>query len=660
MIITRIVFDNFALYAGKQEVVLTPHAKRPVTVVGGLNGAGKTSFLEGIQIALFGSNAPFLKAEKRKYTSYLRSAVHAGKSKASEAQLTLEFTLKGSDGDEQYVVDRKWELTGSNSANEELTITVNGHFDRMLTDVWPEYVENIVPPRLAPLFFFDGEQVERYAKPEATSQVLSIGLKALLGLDLIDQTNRDAATLRGQQRRKIKGDNNVQPVDETLAVIKDLEAEKSRCVQEAGSLQNQLFQAQKILAKVEQALQRRGGDLYEQRELINEKHQVLKSDLLEIRTQLRELAAEDLPLSLIRPLLEQANEQATAEDSAKNSRLLLKVLDERDRKLLEVLEEGSPESVQTARAFVAEDIALRRREVDDVDTYLGLSTSAQASLTGVVKDDLNRAKGRLDSILEQLEATEFDRAHLIKQMEMIPDEATIGDLLRRRSVAEKELVEIKRQIDRNQERIASFEYNLARTKSRFDKMLREQLAKDTEALEANRVVEFSFLVQEKLKAFKKSLTKKYISTIEKEILGSFNQLCRKEAFVNTVEINADSLELMLIDSGGESINPDKLSAGERQLLVISILWGLARAANSPIPFVIDTPLGRLDSTHREKLIRNFFSVAGHQVVLLSTDEEIDSRWKKELEPAISHSYLLEYDHIERSTKISKGYFGGAA
>ena len=104
------------------------------------------------------------------------------------------------------------------------------------------------------------------------------------------------------------------------------------------------------------------------------------------------------------------------------------------------------------------------------------------------------------------------------------------------------------------------------------------------------------------------------------------------------------------------MSPDRLSAGERQLLAIALLWGLARVSGRALPTVIDTPLGRLDSSHRANLIERYFPSASHQVILLSTDEEINRTYHRMLEPQIGRSYLLQYDDEERATTVVDGYF----
>ena len=84
--------------------------------------------------------------------------------------------------------------------------------------------------------------------------------------------------------------------------------------------------------------------------------------------------------------------------------------------------------------------------------------------------------------------------------------------------------------------------------------------------------------------------------------------------------------------------------------------GFARASGRSLPVIVDTPLGRLDSGHRDNLVRHYFPHASHQVILLSTDEEIVGSTLRTLEPAIGHKYRLVYDEATDATTIQSGYF----
>jgi len=83
---------------------------------------------------------------------------------------------------------------------------------------------------------------------------------------------------------------------------------------------------------------------------------------------------------------------------------------------------------------------------------------------------------------------------------------------------------------------------------------------------------------------------------------------------------------------------------------------LMRASGRPLPTAIDTPLGRLDASHRAHLVERYFPYASHQVLLFSTDEEINSTYYEKLKPYVGRTYMLDYDDNTGSTQIKKGYF----
>jgi DNA sulfur modification protein DndD len=125
--------------------------------------------------------------------------------------------------------------------------------------------------------------------------------------------------------------------------------------------------------------------------------------------------------------------------------------------------------------------------------------------------------------------------------------------------------------------------------------------------------------------------------------------------VSDVRIDADTFVIELRDFGGRVLHPEQLSAGERQLFAVALLWALAKASGHVAPTVIDTPLGRLDSEHRARLVERYFPQAGGQVVLLSTDEEIDAELYARLAPAVSRSFTLVYDKAGHGSRIEPGY-----
>ena len=133
-------------------------------------------------------------------------------------------------------------------------------------------------------------------------------------------------------------------------------------------------------------------------------------------------------------------------------------------------------------------------------------------------------------------------------------------------------------------------------------------------------------------------------------------MLRKSALVTRLSIDPSTLSLTLYGRDGNVLGAERLSAGERQLLAIALLWGLAKASGRPLPTAIDTPLGRLDSGHRMHLVERYLPFASHQVLLLSTDEEIAGEYLEKLNPWIGRTYQLSYDDEAGETHIRPGYF----
>jgi DNA sulfur modification protein DndD len=165
-------------------------------------------------------------------------------------------------------------------------------------------------------------------------------------------------------------------------------------------------------------------------------------------------------------------------------------------------------------------------------------------------------------------------------------------------------------------------------------------------------------VQKTLKIFKEKLTLKKLNKLENEITECFRYLLYKSNLVYKVVIESNTFSLSLYDPQGKLLPKQRLSAGEKQLLAIAFLWGLARVSGKKLPIAIDTPLSRLDSSHRNNLIERYFPAASHQVILLSTDTEIGEKEIVTLrkQEAIAREYLLEYNTNDGHTVVKDGYF----
>ena len=144
-----------------------------------------------------------------------------------------------------------------------------------------------------------------------------------------------------------------------------------------------------------------------------------------------------------------------------------------------------------------------------------------------------------------------------------------------------------------------------------------------------------------------------------EITSCYKKLANKKNLINKIVMESDSLAIKYLSEEGKEVTQDSLSAGEQQLMVISILWALAICSKKKLPVIIDTPLSRLDSLHRTALINTYFPNAGEQTIILSTDSEIDSTYYGLMKDNVGDEFTLKYDEKTKSTSIERGYLIGA-
>ena len=147
-----------------------------------------------------------------------------------------------------------------------------------------------------------------------------------------------------------------------------------------------------------------------------------------------------------------------------------------------------------------------------------------------------------------------------------------------------------------------------------------------------------------------------IDKLSQRVTESFRFLLRKKTLVQQVQIDPVSFAISLFDDNGQPIPKHRLSEGEKQVFAVSVLWGLAQSSPRPLPAIIDTPMARLDSEHRLHLIERYFPNASHQVIILSTDTEVDQDFYAKLQPHIARAYHLNYDESEKVTIAREGYF----
>ena len=242
-----------------------------------------------------------------------------------------------------------------------------------------------------------------------------------------------------------------------------------------------------------------------------------------------------------------------------------------------------------------------------------------------------------------------------QSLQRVPDEDVLKPLIENLSTLNQTLGELHKQEQDADRFIRSLLHKLAEAERKLEKLYHTQQLGEAHIQRQKRVEG----VQTVLSTYTVKLTQTKIDTLGNAIVVGFNQLSHKPDRIRRVEINPETFGVTLYDTYNQPISKEELSAGEKQIYTTALLWGLAKTSGKSLPMVLDTPLGRLDSSHRQLLIERYFPYASHQVILLSTDTEIDKTLLSMMKPHVSHTIHLVYNETEVCTTVEEGYLGSS-
>jgi DNA sulfur modification protein DndD len=289
-------------------------------------------------------------------------------------------------------------------------------------------------------------------------------------------------------------------------------------------------------------------------------------------------------------------------------------------------------------------------------THLDLSPEARTDLQALQRDGLHQAATTAQALFAQQARLAEEAEHRRLEFASIPNLDTVKPLVHERDRLRAEIAELEAEDAGLQADIERLARDIERKQQRLARLLEVDARSRLQRDDRERILHHSAKVRGTLAVFRRAVIERHLRRIEQLVFESYRQLLRKTSLVSRLTIDPVSFAITLYGQDGQELPSDRLSAGERQLLAVALLWGLAKASGRPLPTAIDTPLGRLDATHRAHLVERYFPYASHQVLLLSTDEEITGEYLARLQPWIGRTYHLEYDDASGSTRIAPGYF----
>lgn len=661
MLIQRIKISNFKTYLSL-DLDLTVDDDRPIILIGGSNGGGKTTLFEAISGALYG-----LKIESKEHFMELLNQGAVNKVKP-EISLQITFVGKVLGQQQKYILKRNYILNPQGRPLESVSLNMNGNIYVYGTMTAPKermraeqeiskIIKANLPQELSQYFLFDAMQSSELLKKNVFQQTIRDNFENVLGFKKYLQLKRAAEKLQqewAEQRleaeKEAKEYNSLcNQKDQLVSDLNTCLAEQDRLYKYMSSVEDE-YQRAKEGAQQVANLSKRIQDIDGKIRAITEEAanyaENLKAfvDDIEINVFLPKLASNlSQEINNILRVKEQLQKQSTGVYP-------IETLRDVTSKIIDYLKELSLCSQAVDEENVVSHIVALQNTTNAKDPYDYLNTTEVDALRELPKKGNGNPFVSIDRKRQDMEI----------QLANIDNLRTEKRTLERtQSGGNNMLIANYEDAKRSVEKLKMQEDNLKNEIQRLEKRIHQydvQIQQEPD-------VKFDTLV--KLRPFfdkvADNLLKKKKAQIENEMQSQLNRLLVSyKGHVGRVELS-DSMEnfnIKLYHSAGNEISLNQLNAASKQIFIQVLLKVLRNLGDYNPPVMIDTVMGVLDNESRDALMEEYFPQLAEQTILLCTTSEIrtDSDYVK-LEPFISKTYTLHRNVEAQNTTIDEGYFG---
>ncbi len=670
MLLNKLIINNIGVFLGRFEIDLKPKfnegKNRPIILFGGMNGSGKTTIFEAIKLCLYGAESLRHKSDA-KYKEYLREKINNSNGtflKPYFSSIELEFDYSFHGEKNLYTVQRYWEKHGK-GITETLLVKKDGKpIDKIGKEYWQEFIKELIPLGLSELFFFDAEKIQKIISDNDNFE-LKRSVISLLGLNLIERLQSD---LKIYKRNLLKQNADPTLKYEIETLDKEINQKKIK-IQEItyqidSTLSSKIEDIKASINDLKVRIGAQGGEYLQKKQAILEDKIKAEKELEMIGEKIKELVAGLFPISLSKNLAIRLKKQLREEESIQLVKALSEVIGSKlemfnEKKVAVQLFNGLEGVVISEKNKFLKSLIKNMKEVliikpekPDISEVHSMSYKQVHIIFSAIDEALKEVPLKLTELTKLYEAKYREIQKIYEDIERIPTEDILKPLNDKLNLLHEELgklLEEKKNLEDKKNILINEQTELLRKKTIIERKLY--------ASEVNsKKIEVADKANKVLTKYYKELSKQKIGMLQKEFTNLFSNLHRKDDLISKIEIDTNTLDVFIYDKYGLRLNKNSLSSGELELYAIAMVWALAKISGRILPFAIDTPLARLDSQHRDHLIEKFFPHASHQILIFSTDTEVDEKYFKMLEPYISKTYKLEYIDSEHRSEIKEGYY----
>lgn len=666
MLLTKITLNDFGVYRGRNEFDFKTTHDRPIILCGGTNGAGKTTLFESVMLCLYGQGSYEQKISQKQYHEKILRSIHrylGTKKSADEASIIIEFQFAHEGKISEYQVTRMWQ-NNDGRIDEKLSIKKKNFSDENFVNLdsieeseWQLFIDQLIPKGIAKLFFFDGEKIQSIADEGGEDIHIRSSFNALLGLDLVKQLHDDIALtlLRNSEgeTQKILEEINLQTKEK-----EESEKKIGRMMERKLALKTQIANLEKKILFQEEKFKKLGGQFADKREQLAIDKVKIESKLENIEREIRELCSTVLPFSLVPKQLEELKNEIKSDQQKIQDSFQKDILEKNYGEILTEIKSKTFLSMyddDVKQHFIQQMDELLKNKIESMPTVPhtthNLSINDMRQITQLIDTMGDSSVKKIEDLAKSYNIVINSLERIKVGLDSAPRDDEIGPVFSELTQSNRELGELQNELE-HLEILESQEKSLIMLLSA---KIRTNLAKKIEDKKRLAGLEIGPKVRSVLEDYAKLLRNKKLELLENYILDGLKMLLHKKDFIEKVVIDRETFKVQLYQRNGDEITKDMLSKGELQMYATAVVWGLAKTSGRPLPFMIDTPLARLDEEHRINLVEKFYPES-HQTIILSTDSEINRDLYQKIKPYIAKSFVIQYDSDEGKSIKREGYF----
>jgi len=664
LIIKSLILNNIRNYSGENVIHFSNNSKgkKNITLIGGLNGAGKTTALESIKLCLYGKGYNGNTLSKKAYYDLITELFNKNAIKNKEDTCYISLNIFFDDVYPSFFLDvtRKWKINGSIEPKEDFIIHINDKpLEFIPKDYWQEYVNHLLPPSITEFFFFNGEKVRELAVGKNADRILKSSIKDLIGLNIYENLHEDLDRLKSRIRRRNEKESEIIKKLKNLEKSKILKNDEIKKIkQDMKQKENQIVEKNDKIIDLQDELKRKAGSYATRKKDIESKILSQKEKKNKLADEIAEIAKNKLPFVMPKKLLIQLTEEIDHEQSQKNFIILNDVWTKEKNTFLDELDHSS-EFVKNLsddeKSSLVKDIDNTFNELSNMNkksTYNFLHDLTRNEYE-LVKNYFNQANHemskRFHELLNSREQTITQIKKLKTQLGKVPDDSFVLSYLNQIANLKGEIKTLELKIDELSEYVKKEELEKNGIEEEINKTEEEIVC----IKEDNQKVDLITNIRKTLTEYTEEMVLLNTKNLEHTISHMYQHLANKDDMVKEIKLDSDNFTTKLIDYDGNDVSKEWISEGEKEIYAISVLWGLSQISRNRMPMIIDTPLSKLDNKHVHNISTKFFPEASDQVVLFSQDREIDKKIYRLLKPYIGKEYTLQHSQKQ---KILDGYF----